>query len=191
MSLAATYAGMAFTRANVGYVHAIAHQFGAKYHTPHGLANAIMLPHVLSFSKSAVIERLADLALHAKLGEAGEDDAVLAQAFIDGVVQLNRDIGIPTHLAALREADIPALAKAACHEAQTGYPVPRYMTQAQCEATLREVLVTQDETPQRATKATTKATKANKGNGAAKAGAKPRAAKASSRKPTATKATKA
>ena len=47
MSLAATYAGLAFTRANVGYVHAIAHQLGGKYHTPHGLANAIMLPHVL------------------------------------------------------------------------------------------------------------------------------------------------
>ena len=44
MALASTYAGFAFTRANVGYVHAIAHQFGGKYHTPHGLANAIMLP---------------------------------------------------------------------------------------------------------------------------------------------------
>ncbi len=49
MALAATYAGLAFTRANVGYVHAIAHQLGGKYHTPHGLANAIMLPHVLAF----------------------------------------------------------------------------------------------------------------------------------------------
>jgi alcohol dehydrogenase len=44
MALASTYAGFAFTRANVGYVHAIAHQFGGLYHTPHGLANAIMLP---------------------------------------------------------------------------------------------------------------------------------------------------
>ena len=49
MSLAATYAGLAFTRANVGYVHAIAHQLGGRYHTPHGLANAIVLPHVLRF----------------------------------------------------------------------------------------------------------------------------------------------
>jgi alcohol dehydrogenase class IV len=49
MALASTYAGLAFTRANVGYVHAIAHQFGGVYHTPHGLANAIMLPHVLRF----------------------------------------------------------------------------------------------------------------------------------------------
>ncbi|OYU42748.1 MAG: alcohol dehydrogenase, partial [Burkholderiales bacterium PBB4] len=54
MSLASTYAGFAFTRANVGYVHAIAHQFGGKYHTPHGLANAIMLPLVLKYSAPAI-----------------------------------------------------------------------------------------------------------------------------------------
>jgi hypothetical protein len=59
---------------------------------------------------------------------------VLAQKFIDAVDQLNADLNIPTHLDALQEADIPALAKAACFEAHTGYPVPRYMSQAQvCE----------------------------------------------------------
>ncbi len=62
MALASTYAGMAFTRANVGNVHAIAHQLGGKYHTPHGLANAIMLPHVLRFSAKATIGKLATLA---------------------------------------------------------------------------------------------------------------------------------
>jgi len=59
MALVATHAGIAFTRANVGYVHAIAHQLGGKYHTPHGLANAIMLPHVLHYSMPAITERLA------------------------------------------------------------------------------------------------------------------------------------
>lgn len=139
MSLASTYAGIAFTRANVGYVHAIAHQFGGKYHTPHGLANAIMLPHVLRFSMSAVIDRLAPLAVRAGLGYDGEDEETLAERFIDGVEQLNRDLGIPTHLAALKEADIPALAAAACKEG-LGYPVPRYMTQAECEGLIRQVL---------------------------------------------------
>ena len=108
MSLASTFAGLAFTRANVGYVHAIAHQFGGKYHTPHGLANAIVLPHVLRFSASAVTQRLAQLALRARLGDEGEGDDALADKFIDAVVQLNLDIGIPTQLDALREADIPA-----------------------------------------------------------------------------------
>ena len=140
MSLASTYAGFAFTRANVGYVHAIAHQFGGKYHTPHGLANAIMLPHVLKFSSPAITDRLALLAVRARLGTEGESSDVLAQKFLDAVDQLNRDLGIPLYLDTLKEADIPALAKAACKEAHTGYPVPRYMTQGECEDMIRGVL---------------------------------------------------
>jgi alcohol dehydrogenase len=141
MALASTYAGLAFTRANVGYVHAIAHQFGGKYHTPHGLANAILLPHVLRYSASAITDRLAKLAVRAQLGSADEDEEALAEKFMTAVEQLNHDLGIPTHLQALQESDIPALAKAACAEAQ-GYPVPRYMTQDQCEALIRQVLPT-------------------------------------------------
>ena len=140
MALASTYAGFAFTRANVGYVHAIAHQFGGLYHTPHGLANAIMLPLVLKFSAPAITERLALLAIRAKVGSEDEDSDVLAQKFLDAVDQLNADLGIPTTLAALKEADIPALAKAACWEAHTGYPVPRYMSQEECEDLIRLAL---------------------------------------------------
>jgi alcohol dehydrogenase len=140
MALASTYAGLAFTRANVGYVHAIAHQFGGKYHTPHGLANAIMLPHVMRYSAPAITKRLAMLAVRAKLGTASERDDVLADKFLDAIDDLNRDLGIPLCLDKLQEADIPALAKAACHEAHTGYPVPRYMTQKQCEQLIRQVL---------------------------------------------------
>jgi len=140
MALASTYAGFAFTRANVGYVHAIAHQFGGKYHTPHGLANAIMLPLVLKYSSSAITERLALLAVRARVGTEGEDSEVLAQKFLDAVDQLNTDLGIPPYLAALKAADIPELARAACHEAHTGYPVPRYMTQDICEALISQAL---------------------------------------------------
>ena len=53
---------------------------------------------------------------------------------------MNADLGIPTFLAALREADIPDLAKAACWEAHTGYPVPRYMSQEVCEGIIRQAL---------------------------------------------------
>ncbi len=140
MSLASTYAGLAFTRANVGYVHAIAHQFGGKYHTPHGLANALMLPHVLRYSAPAITKQLARLAVRAKLGAESERDDKLAEKFLNAIDQLNRDLGIPLYLDKLQEADIPALAKAACYEAHTGYPVPKYMTQKQCEALIRQVL---------------------------------------------------
>lgn len=147
MSLASTYAGFAFTRANVGYVHAIAHQFGGKYHTPHGLANAIMLPLVLKYSAPAITERLALLAIRAKVGKVGENRDLLAQKFLDAVDDLNRDLGIPTVLDALKEDDIPALAKAACWEAHTGYPVPRYMSQAVCESLIRQALPKKAVTP--------------------------------------------
>jgi alcohol dehydrogenase class IV len=153
MALASTYAGFAFTRANVGNVHAIAHQLGGKYHTPHGLANAIMLPHVLRFSARATIGKLATLALRSKVGQMGETREDLARKFLDAVDELSRTVGIPTTLDVLREADIPALAKAACREADTNYPVPRVMLQADCEALLRKVL------PERAAAAATKATR--------------------------------
>jgi alcohol dehydrogenase class IV len=140
MSLAATFAGLAFTRANVGYVHAIAHQLGGRYHTPHGLANAIMLPHVLRFLSPAITRRLALLAVRAGVGKAGERPATLAKKFIDSVDRLNRDLGIPAHVDALREEDIPELASAACWEADTNYPVPRYMSPQTCADILRAVL---------------------------------------------------
>jgi alcohol dehydrogenase class IV len=140
MSLASTWAGMAFTRANVGYVHAIAHQLGGRYHTPHGLANALMLPHVLRFSAPEVHDRLALLARRAGLGAEGDDDETLSAAFIDGVEALCRDIGLPTTLDALEADDIPELARAALREAHAGYPVPRYMNQAECELVIAKVL---------------------------------------------------
>jgi alcohol dehydrogenase len=140
MALAATYAGLAFTRANVGYVHAIAHQLGGKYHTPHGLANAIMLPRVLEFLSPAITKRLAILAVRAKVGKDGQRPTILAKHFLESVEALNRDLGIPRYLDALREEDIPDLAKAACWEADTNYPVPRYMSPETCASILRQVL---------------------------------------------------
>lgn len=140
MALAATYAGLAFTRANVGNVHAIAHQVGGKYHVPHGLANAILLPRVLRFTAPAVTARLAVLAQHAGVARQPDNAATRARQFLDSVEALNQTLGIPRHLDALQEADIPALAAAACWEADTNYPVVRRMTQADCEMLLRGVL---------------------------------------------------
>jgi alcohol dehydrogenase class IV len=140
MALASTFAGLAFTRANVGYVHAIAHQLGGNYHTPHGLANAIVLPHVLRFLSPAITRRLALLAVAAGVGKSGERPAALARKFVDSVEALNRELSIPQHLDALRAEDIPALAKAACWEADTNYPVPRYMSPETCGKLIRQML---------------------------------------------------
>ncbi len=140
MALASTHAGLAFTRANVGYVHAIAHQFGGKYHTPHGLANGIMLPHVLEFSMPSITDRMAQLAVAAKVATGNESPQKRASTFLAAVRQLNADLQIPSTLEALQESDIPAFAAAALREAHTGYPVPRYMNQSQCEDIIRKVL---------------------------------------------------
>ena len=138
MALASTYAGLAFTRANVGNVHAIAHQLGGRHHVPHGLANAIMLPSVLRFSLPAAAPQLARLAQ--RVGIAGRSETVLARKFVDAVQALNDALQIPRTLAALREEDLDALAAAACHEADFNYPVPRRMTPADCKTLLRQVL---------------------------------------------------
>jgi alcohol dehydrogenase class IV len=131
MALASYYGGLAFGRTSVGYVHAIAHTFGAWYQTPHGLANAIVLPHVLEFSKRPVTARLAKLADIVGVGKGGE--AERADAFIDAVRGLEEKLEIPPRLAALRAEDVPAIARQALAEAHLNYPVPRYMSQSQAE----------------------------------------------------------
>lgn len=140
MALASFYAGAAFTKANLGYVHAIAHQFGAFYHTPHGLANAIVLPKVLDYSLPAATERLAQLAVATGLGDHSEAEPVLAQKFVDSVKALNQQIGIPSTLDKLKQEDIPAIAKGALKEAHYLYPVPRYMNNKQCQAMVSAML---------------------------------------------------
>ena len=142
MAQASYYAGLAFTKAGVGYVHAIAHNFGAYYHTPHGLANAIVLPYVLDYSKDEVIDRLAKLAEVSNLKTANETNRALAQKFIDHIRQLAASFDIPTVLKDLKSADIPGITKSALKEAHFTYAVPKYMDQACCETLVRKMLDT-------------------------------------------------
>ena len=117
----------------------VAHNFGAHYHTPHGWANAIVLPWVLEYSKPVISHRLADLARVSGLANGSESDAVLADRFIAHVRALKAAFGIPEGLQDLREADIPAIAQAALAEAHLSYAVPRYMDQATCEGLIRQM----------------------------------------------------
>jgi len=135
MARAAHQAGYAFTQAGVGYIHAIAHQLGAWYHLPHGLANAMVMPHLLEESLPTIAPRLASLARHCQV-TTSTDDGVAAEAFIARVRRLNADFGIPERVAALRGEDIPALARAARAEVRFTYAVPRYLGQAELESLL-------------------------------------------------------
>lgn len=138
MALASFYAGMAFSRTSVGYVHAIAHNLGAKYGTPHGWANALVLPHVLDFSAEAASHRLAALA--DMIGISGATERDKARGFIDAVRRLQATVGIPPTLPALQRGDIPLLAQRALAEAWINYPVPRYMQQPEAEALLAKLV---------------------------------------------------
>lgn len=140
MSWAAYRAGQAMNRTGVGYVHGIAHNFGARYHTPHGLANAIVLPHVLEYSRPVCQPRLAELARVSGLATGSESEAELADRFIGHVRKLKADFGIPEGLQDLRVEDIPAIARAALEEAHMTYAVPRYMDQAAAERLIRQML---------------------------------------------------
>ena len=115
-------AGAAFTRASVGNVHAIAHTLGGLYGTPHGLANAVLLPLVLEDYGAAAYSRLARLA--GLVGLLGETKEARAKAFIAEIRAMNARMGIPDHFDTIREEDIPIMSKWASQEANPVYPVP-------------------------------------------------------------------
>ncbi|MCA9520405.1 MAG: iron-containing alcohol dehydrogenase [Myxococcales bacterium] len=140
MALASYCAGAAFTRAYVGYVHAIAHNMGGLYSVPHGLANAIILPHVLRFCRAEAEPKLAALAVAAGLGVRGESERELSLRFIEAIEQLNQRMGIPTTIKELRAKDIPLITRRALEEAHPAYPVPRIITEAECEALVSQLL---------------------------------------------------
>lgn len=140
MAIASFYAGAAFTRASVGYVHALAHNLGGLYGVPHGLANATILPYVLEFCQKEATKKLARLAVAGGLGTEGDSDKTLTNRFIDKVKSLKEKMNIPTHIAALKENDIPLIIERALKEAHPLYPVPKIMTKQQCEELLRRLL---------------------------------------------------
>ena len=130
---AAYKAGIAFSKSYVGYIHAVAHSLGGKYGTPHGLANAVLMPYVLESYGKCVYKKLHRLGIAA--GVATEDDASMTGAikFINAIKTLNANMNIPTKLSGIQKEDIPALAKHAAKEANPLYPVPKLMTVKELE----------------------------------------------------------
>lgn len=140
MLRASFYGGMAFTRAYVGYVHAIAHNLGGLYGLPHGLANAVILPYVLDWFGESAHSRLARLSDIAGVSSPGQSEAEKARAFIEAVRGLNRRMAIPDGFREIQERDIGLIVKRALHEAHPLYPVPRIMDATDCEAVVRSLM---------------------------------------------------
>jgi len=138
MAYAQFLAGMAFNNASLGYVHAMAHQLGGFYDLPHGVCNAVLLPHVQRFNAKVSAARLRDVAgaLGVEVRELSAEQG--AAAAIEAIEQLSRDIDIPPGLAALgaKVEDVPILASNALKDA-CGLTNPRPASQVEIEAVFK------------------------------------------------------
>ncbi|MER2118775.1 MAG: iron-containing alcohol dehydrogenase [Solibacillus sp.] len=129
MQRASYLAGLAFTRAYVGYVHAIAHTLGGFYQVPHGFANAVILPHVLRFYGESAAKPLADLATIVGIGKITDSDEKKAELFIEAIEELNNKMEIPRKITGVINRDVPLMVERALQEANPLYPVPRIVNQ--------------------------------------------------------------
>ena len=129
MAYAEYLAGMAFNNASLGHVHAMAHQLGGFYNLPHGVCNAILLPHVERFNLIAKLDRFADIAVAMGENIDGLSTREAADMAIDAINTLSKDIGIPANLTELgvKEKDLKTMAENAQKDA-CGLTNPRTPT---------------------------------------------------------------
>ncbi len=139
MLVASFYAGVAFTRAYVGYVHAIAHNLGGMYGIPHGLANAVILPYILEFFGDSAHHRLAILADVAGIAEGLKTEKEKAEKFIEAIKELNKKMNIPDKFEGIKDEDIELIAKRALKEGNPLYPVPKIMNLEECKAIIKSL----------------------------------------------------
>ncbi len=141
MAYAQFLAGMAFNNASLGYVHAMAHQLGGFYDLPHGVCNAVLLPHVQAYNARVCAGRLKDVARHMGVDVSAMSDEQGAAAAIDAIRQLARDVKIPAGLEQLgvRADDLDVLATNALKDA-CGLTNPRQATHAEIVAIFRAAM---------------------------------------------------
>lgn len=139
MAMASYYAGLAFTKASLGYVHAFAHNLGAKYGLPHGMANGLALLPVLRFSFSEIEPQLT--ALSEALMDVQSEAMPNAQAFLERLEGLYNEIGIEQTSSLLKTSDTDELVTLILKEAHWNYPVPKFMNEEECAQLLAEIRV--------------------------------------------------
>ena len=133
MLKAANLAGLAFSRSFVGYVHAVSHTLSGKYNTPHGEANAVILPYVLAEYGKGIYPKLRELAVYSEVARSYDSEEVAANKFINKIIEFNERFGIPKTFDFIKTEDIPELAKTADKEANPLYPVPKLMNAKELE----------------------------------------------------------
>ena len=130
---AAYKAGVAFSKSYVGYIHAVAHSLGGQYGTPHGLANAVIMPYVLEAYGENAYKKLHKLGIAAGVCSENDDHKNGAEKFIKAIKNLNAKMGIPEKLSGIKKEDIPVMSRHAEKEANPLYPVPKLMTRQELE----------------------------------------------------------
>ncbi|MCU7996537.1 L-threonine dehydrogenase [Shewanella glacialipiscicola] len=132
MAYAQFLAGMAFNNASLGYVHAMAHQLGGFYDLPHGVCNALLLPHVQQYNAQVVPARLKDIAKAMGVDVSSLSDEQGAAAAITAIKKLSVAVKIPENLTLLgvKAEDIPTLADNALKDA-CGFTNPKQATHAE------------------------------------------------------------
>ncbi|MGY3571864.1 L-threonine dehydrogenase [Vibrio paucivorans] len=135
MAYAQFMAGMAFNNASLGYVHAMAHQLGGFYDLPHGVCNAVLLPHVQRYNAQVCPERLRDVANAMGVDVENMNAEQGAEAALEAIMQLSKDVGIPAGLKELgaKAEDISILADNALKDA-CGFTNPKQATHEEISA---------------------------------------------------------
>ncbi|TFH28942.1 MAG: iron-containing alcohol dehydrogenase [Promethearchaeota archaeon] len=139
MAFASFHAGIAFTRASVGYIHAIAHNLGGLYDVPHGLANAVVLPYVLDAYGWKAHKKLANLAVAGGLISSYSSPKEGAEILIQKIRDLNQKMGLPSFIKEIQEKDIDIIAERAVKEGNSAYPVPKILFKSDFIELLRNI----------------------------------------------------
>lgn len=140
MLKASYYGGIAFTRAYVGNIHAIAHTLGGFYQVPHGFANAIIMPYVLKYYKKSAEKKLAELARHVEIGEDSDSDTTRSIKFIEAIKLMNKNMGIPEFIVIPDDSNLEIMIDRAYDEAFPLYPTPKVFNKDDFERLFRKIL---------------------------------------------------
>ena len=142
MLLGALFGGMCISTSGTTAVHALAYPLGGKYRMPHGLSNAVLLPHIMQFNLDAVEDRFRDIAVAMGLDVAGLTTRKAAEKMIENLYALNKDLNIPSGIAAqgVTEADLDVLVEAASKVTRLLENNPKPLAKSDMRAIYRRLL---------------------------------------------------
>jgi alcohol dehydrogenase class IV len=142
MLLGALFGGMCISTSGTTAVHALAYPLGGKYRMPHGLSNAVLLPHIMQFNLDAVEDRFRDIAVAMGLDVSGLTTRKAAEKMIENLYALNKDLNIPSGIAAqgVTEADLDGLVEAASKVTRLLENNPKPLAKSDMRAIYRRLL---------------------------------------------------